>query len=262
MPVRLPKITVITPSLNQAKFIESSIKSVLDQNYPNLEYIIIDGGSTDGTLNILKKYGKKILWTSEKDNGQSSAINRGIKKSSGEIIYYGNSDDYLAPESLSIVADFFRKNKNAAWITGKCRIVDEYGVEVRKFITFYKNIFLKYFRTKEIFFIVQFISQPSTFWRAEVVKKIGLFDESLTYDMDYDYWLRIWQKFPLYFLDKYLSSYRVHKSSKAVVSPETQFRVEYEIVKKYRKNNFLLFLHYLHARISLFIYRKYLLKKP
>src|SRR3989344_33011 len=161
MSVKTPKISVITPSLNQAKFIEGTIRSVLDQKYPNLEYIIVDGGSTDGTLKILKKYNKFISWTSARDNGQSAAINRGIKKSSGEIICYLNSDDYLAPESLSKVADFFRKNKKAEWVTGKCRTVDEYGVEVRKLITLYKNIFLKYFRTKEIFSIVQFISQPS-----------------------------------------------------------------------------------------------------
>ena len=254
-PQNLPVISIVTPSLNQGKYIEKTIKSVLDQQYPCLEHIIMDGGSIDNTLDILKKYQKNLVWKSAKDKGQSAAINKGLKKSAGDILCYINSDDYLLPRSLHQVARIFQENQKVMWLTGKCRIVDENNRQVRQAVTFYKNFFLKFFRSSQIFSIVQFISQPSTFWRRSVTEKIGYFDESLNYDMDYDYWLRIWQKYPLYFLDDYLSAYRIHPSAKAVVSPATQFKVQYKIVKKYRKNIFLLLLHRLHARIALIIYR-------
>ena len=256
----LPAISVITPSLNQGRYIEKTIKSVLDQKYPNLEYIIMDGGSKDNTLSVLKKYQKQLFWYSGNDKGQSNAINKGLKKSKREILCFLNSDDYLLPGTLHKISGYFLKNKDAVWLTGKCRIVDENNNEVRKFITQYKNFFLKYLRFWNIFTVVQFISQPATFWRRSAVESVGYFDESLNYDMDYDYWLRIWQKYPLGYIDDYLSSYRVHKDSKAVVSPETQFKIENEIVRKYQKNIFFLFLHHLHTSVSLLIYRNYLIK--
>lgn len=256
-----PKISVITPSYNQGKFIEKTVNSVLSQKYPNLEYLVMDGGSTDETLKILKKYSNQIIWTSKKDKGQSSAINEGLKKSTGEIICYLNSDDYLEEGALNKVADFFRKNPRAYWVTGKCRVVDQNNSEVRKIITLYKNIFLKYALSKSVFNIIQFVSQPSTFWRRELIEKIGYFDEKLHYDMDYDFWLKAWSKYPLYFIDEYLSSYRVHPSSKAVSSPETQFKVEYEIISRYTDSKALLFLHKIHSWLAVKAYRTFYIHK-
>lgn len=260
MTKKLPKISVITPTLNQGNFIEKTILSVLSQNYPNLEYIIMDGVSVDNTLSILKKYKKKLIYFSDKDKGQSDAINKGIKISTGEIICYLNSDDYLHPNSLKKVANYFLNNKEICWLTGKCLIVDENGIEVRKIITIYKNLFLKFLRFKGIFTVIQFISQPATFWRKDVIKNVGLFDINLNYDMDYDYWLRIWQKYPLYFLDDYLASYRVHGNAKALLSPETQFRIQYHIALKYQKNKLIRLLHLIHAQISLYIYKLFFVK--
>lgn len=256
----LPKISLITPTLNQGKFIRDAIQSVLSQNYPNLEYIVIDGGSTDHTVDILKSYGNKLIWISEKDKGQSDAINKGLKMATGEVISYLNSDDYLQPGVLTKIGAFFAGNTQAFWVTGKCYTVDDKGREARKLITLYKNIFLKYLRNRNIFYIVQFISQPSTFWRRSVLDKIGLFDTGLSYDMDYDYWLRIWQKYRLYFLDDYLSSYRVHRASKAVLSPETQFQVEFDIIRRYTDSNVILSLHKLHSLLALLIYRQFLIR--
>ena len=105
-----PKISLVTPSFNQGQYIEETIKSVLGQKYPNLEYLVEDGGSTDGTLRIFKKYTKGIRWTSQKDKGQSDALNHGFRKTTGEIVAYLNSDDYLLPHALAKVAVFFRKN--------------------------------------------------------------------------------------------------------------------------------------------------------
>ena len=253
----LPKISVITPSYNQAKYITQTIQSVISQNYPNLEYIIMDGGSTDGTIDILRKYEKQLIWFSEKDKGQSHALNKGLKRISGDIIGYLNSDDYLEKDVLYKVGEFFLRSKNAYWLTGKCKIVDKDGVEVRKFATFYKNLFLKYLRKGTINKIVQYISQPATFFRREVIERIGYFDESLTYDMDYDYWLRMWSKYKLYFLDEYSASYRVHSASKAVISPETQFRIEYNIVRQYTDSRIILALHKIHSNLALLFYRTF-----
>lgn len=251
----LPKISIITPTLNQGSFIEQTIRSILDQHYPNLEYLIMDGGSTDQTLSVVSKYKKQLTCISQKDKGQSDAINKGLKRVSGEIVAYVNSDDYLQPGSLLAVAEYFIANPSVRWVTGKCQIVDEQSREVRPFVTVYKNIFLRFFRRLSIFCVVQFISQPATFWRREVAEEIGLFDESLHYDMDYDYWLRVWKKYPLGYIDRYLASYRVHTNAKAVVSPETQFRVEHEILKRYTSSPFVLCLHWAHVRLSLFLYR-------
>lgn len=254
---KLPKISIITPSYNQARFIEETIKSVLSQEYPSLEYIVMDGGSTDGSLDIIKKYKDKLIWFSRKDKGQSDAINKGMKKASGDIIGYLNSDDYLEKNSLLKIADFFINNRNAYWVTGKCKIVNKKNIEVRKCITFYKNLFLKFFRFKTVNLLVQFISQPATFWRRDVIGKVGYFDESLNYDMDYDYWLRLWSKFKLYYIDDCLASYRVHRGAKAVISPETQFKVEYEIARRYTDSNLLLLLHKLHSNLALFVHHTF-----
>lgn len=250
-----PRITLITPSYNQGAFIEKTIHSVIDQGYPNLEYIVMDGGSSDDTLHILEKYKKHLTYVSKKDNGQSDAINRGMRRSSGDIFGFINSDDYLTKDSLQKVALFFMHNSNAFWMSGKCRIVDEKNREVRRFITGYKNILLKYLRYKTLFYIIQYISQPATFWRKEILTDIGLFDENLQYDMDLDYWIRIWQKFDLYYLDDYLAYYRVHTHSKAVSSPETQFQVSSQILRKYTDSKLILGLHTIHDTLALNVYR-------
>ena len=252
---RLPKISLITPTFNQSQFIKQTIQSVLTQQYPNLEYIVMDGGSTDGTKEILNRYSTHLKWYSEKDRGQSHALNKALKMLSGDIIGYVNSDDYLLPGALKKTADFFVKNDDAYWVTGKCRIVDENEDEVRKIVTAYKNMFLKYFRNLNTNLIVQFISQPATFWRRAVLEKIGYFDEKLYYNMDYDYWLRMWQKYKLYFIDSYLASYRIHKNSKAMMSPVKQFQIEYELSAKYTSNKFIRNLHRIHQYLSLIGYK-------
>jgi len=259
MPQKYPKISVITPSYNQAKYIKMTIDSVLTQRYPNLEYIVMDGGSTDGTVEILESYGKKIKWISKGDSGQSDAINKGIKLSSGEIIGYINSDDYLLKNSLFKIANLFSENNNAYWVTGVCKIVDENNFEVRQLVTYYKNIFLKYFRSEKLLYVVNYISQPATFWRRELFKKIGYFDEKLHYSMDYDYWLRIAKKYKLYFIDDYLAAYRVHNKSKAVTSPETQFKAEFMISSKYIDSKVIQVVHKIHYLLAILMYRLFYL---
>ena len=119
------KISIITPSYNQAAFIERTILSVLNQNYFDLEYIIMDGGSTDGTTEILKKYSDKIIWKSEKDSGQSDALNKGLKIATGYIVAYLNSDDTYELGTLKKIAEFFQNNLGKKWVYGKCKIINE-----------------------------------------------------------------------------------------------------------------------------------------
>jgi glycosyltransferase involved in cell wall biosynthesis len=256
----LPKISVITPSYNQAHYINQTIQSVLSQKYPNLEYIVMDGGSTDGTLKILKKYKKKIKIYSQKDNGQSDAINKGLKLATGDIFCFINSDDSFLNDSLWKIGYFFRENRQAFWVSGKCKTVNKKNKEVRKIITIYKNILLKYFRNIYVLLLVNFISQPATFWRKEITDKIGNFDEKLHYSMDYDYWLRIYKKYDLYYFDDYLASYRVHETSKAVSSPENQFIAEYNISKKYNKLKIINLIHLFNIKLSILMYRLFLIK--
>lgn len=254
MPKKLPKISIITPTLNQANFIEQTIKSVLSQNYSDLEYIVVDGGSTDGTLDILKKYRGKLSWISGKDKGQSDAINKGLKMSSGAIVGYLNSDDVLENGALSQIADFFVAHDDIFWVTGKCFIIDGRGRRTRFLVNWYKNIFLKYFRSFATLIITNYISQPATFWKREILENVGLFKTSLHYSMDYDHWLRISKNYKLGFIDTYLASFRIHKTSKTSTKLSQQLAENYSIVQKYSSSNFLVNLHNFHDKTIFFLY--------
>lgn len=254
----LPKISIITPSCNQGKFIRQTIDSVLSQDYPNLEYIVIDGQSNDNTLDILKSYGNRIKWISEKDNGQTEAINKGIKMSSGEIIAYLNSDDYYLPETLFTIGNYFMTHEECMWLTGDYEIVNEKGETIQSYICWYKKL-LRNFSSYWIFCVANFIIQPSTFWRRNIVNKIGYFDDNLHYEMDYDYWLKIWKKYQLHILPYRLSAFRIHSASKGFLFYDKQFAEEYKVVARYTKNKFILNLHKLHSYFIVLIYK--LIKK-
>src|SRR5665648_1202204 len=200
----LPKISVITPTLNHAQFIEDTIRSVLSQNYPNLEYIVIDGGSTDGTQDILKRYNDSISWISEPDKGQVDAINKGFARATGEVIAYLNSDDIYLPNTLLTVGEAFLAAPEVQIITGKCNNIDIEGKTIRPIITSYKNILLG-FRNDKILKIVNYISQPATFWRINLLDSVGYFNSDYRYAMDYDYWLRVSQSHKIHFLDQNLA---------------------------------------------------------
>lgn len=253
----LPKITVITPSFNQVKFIEQTIESVLNQGYPNLEYIIMDGGSTDGTIEVLKRYSGWLEWISERDRGQSHAINKGLRMATGDVLAFINSDDLYEPGALLKVGTFFAEHSEAAWLTGKCRIIDQEGQEIRRLITKYKNFWLR-LKSYQLLLIIDYISQPATFWRKRVIEKVGFFDETLHYAMDYDYSLRVGRLFKLWVLDDYLASYRIHPSSKAGSSAHAQFETDLEIARRYVSSPAYGHLHALHNALIVTVYRRLL----
>lgn len=255
MSSNLPTVSIITPTLNQGRYIQQTVESVLSQDYPYIEYIIVDGGSTDETEKILSKYKKYIKYIRKKDSGQTNAINNGLKMARGEIVTYLNSDDYYQPQALNKVTKYFIEHDKAMWLTGLCHIVDEKNTSIRGYVSMYKDIFLKYMRTKYALQIVQYVSQPATFWRRCVHQDIGYFDENLHYTMDYDFWMRLYGLYALHFIDDTLANFRVHKNSKTGRNPRGQFEEEYFVAKRYTNSAIKLLLHKLNNVIAFNIYR-------
>lgn len=247
-----PKISIIIPTLNQARFIEETIQSVLSQNYPNLEVIILDGGSTDGTQNILRKYDGSLTWISEPDHGQVDAINKGLKMVSGDVVAYLNSDDIYFPNTLSTVGKYFSEHPDTQILTGKCSNIDVNGTEIRSWIKIYKNLWLKLGFDKSLM-VLDYVSQPATFWRANLIQSIGYFDLECHYAMDYDYWLRVTLVHKLKFIDQYLAKFRVYPTSITSSNSRAQFDDELKVASRYA-TPFQIFLHKIHAEISCWIY--------
>ena len=250
-----PKISLVTPSLNQGKFIEATIQSVLSQNYPNLEYLVMDGGSSDNTIDVLKSYSSQLQWVSEKDKGQTDAINKGLRIASGEIVAYLNADDLLLPGTLLKIAQLFMEHPQTMWITGQCRIIDENNREIRKLITAYKNLWLR-LSHRSILLITDYISQPATFWRANLMSEMGYLDESLHYAMDYEYWLRLYSKYPPLFVPQYLAAFKIHPQSKNSSSGHKDVYIEEELaaIQRYTKSRILLRLHHTHRFLMTSVY--------
>jgi glycosyltransferase involved in cell wall biosynthesis len=238
-----PRISVITPSLNQGRFIERTIRSVLSQGYPDLEYIVVDGGSTDGTHEILRRYEGRLRWLSGGDNGQSDAINKGIRLSTGEIIAYLNSDDTYEPGALETVAAYFASHPSALWATGRCRMIDEEDREIRGLITSYKDMLLSRYSYR-LLLITNFISQPATFLRRRAIAEFGLFDPAHHLVMDYDYWLRIGRVHRPGIIEERLACFRVHGASKTSSSFRRTFRQELEVSRMRSGSRLINVLHY------------------
>lgn len=255
----LPKISIIVPTLNQARFIEETIRSVLSQNYPSLELIVLDGGSTDGTLDILQKYNGSLTWISEPDKGQVDAINKGLKMATGDIVAYLNSDDIYTPNTLLTVGNYFSEHPDTQILTGKCLNMDENGAEVRSLIKIYKNIWLKLGLDKCLT-VLDYVSQPATFWRTGLHQTIGFFDPECRNAMDYDFWLRVTQQHRLKFINQYLASFRIYPTSITSSNSKAQFDEEYRVAARY-VTPFQLFLHKIHADISCWIYVNILNRK-
>jgi glycosyltransferase involved in cell wall biosynthesis len=241
-------ISVITPSFNQGDFIERTILSVISQKIGSqIEMLVIDGGSNDQTLEILRKFDSRIRWVSERDKGQSDAINKGIRMATGDIIGWLNSDDTYCPETLEKVVDYFSLHPECMWLYGKCRIIDEEDREIRKKITWYKNLFTGRFSFEKLL-IENPISQPAVFFRRKVFDEVGLLDPSVHFAMDYDLWLRLSKKYSPGYIPEYLSNFRVQISSKSVNNFRRQFRQEYEVHKRHDSRKLYLFLHWLNIR--------------
>jgi len=203
--MQLPRITVVTPNYNQSRFIEATIHSVISQGYPNLEYIIIDGGSTDGSVDIIKKYEKQLAyWVSESDIGQYHAVQKGLSKATGEIMTYINSDDILAPGSLYTAAQIFSDYPQIQWLGGITNHIDEHGRIVSI------GIQDKWNKYRYLNFDFKYIQQEGIFWSKSLWDKAGGYiSTQYTLASDLELWSRFFQYAELYSVPGVLGSFRI-----------------------------------------------------
>ena len=200
-------ISIITPSFNQASFIEQTIQSVLGQDYPHIEYMIVDGASTDGSVEVIRKYADKLAWwVSEKDAGQADAINKGFARAKGEILAWLNSDDHYLPDVISAVMKTFDQNPDAVMIYGDMLAVDEHGKTLN--VLKYKQLTLR------DLLCFQIIGQPSVFFRRDALQKTGLLDTTYHYLLDHHLWIRLAQHGRILHVDKIWAAARYHAGAK------------------------------------------------
>jgi glycosyltransferase involved in cell wall biosynthesis len=207
---KLPRITVVTPSFQQAQFLGKTIESVLDQNYPDLEYFVVDGGSSDGSVDTIRRYASKLSWwTSEADRGQSHAINKGLSRATGDVLCWLNSDDYFAPDTLRWIGELFSHTSAPKAVAGDCvRLFDD-GRPARhdKGQSAALVDLLSYWRPYAM-------HQPSIFWNRAVFDRVGLLREDLHLIMDFEYWVRIAEVCSFEYVPRVLSYSHFHKNAK------------------------------------------------
>lgn len=221
------RITIVTPSYNQGQFIEETIRSVLLQGYPNLEYFIFDGGSTDESVEIIRKYEPWLsYWVSERDKGQSDAINKGFARSTGEILAWLNSDDTYLPVAFKEAATVFETHPSAALVYAKALVTDDKGNEL--------EILGKPFNLCMMLTKHNMVPQPSAFIRRRSANQVGSLNINFHYMMDWDYWLRLSLVGDIWFEDTLWSIYKYYHGTKTATKP----RVPAELERKKLYENF------------------------
>lgn len=207
-------LSIVTPSFNQAPYIEETIKSVLAQDYSGLEYIIVDGGSTDGTVDIIKKYENKISWwVSEKDKGQTDAINKGFARARGDVLAWLNSDDTYEPGALTAAANYLQEHPEVGMVYGDCNFINQHGNVIGKFDaaqTNYRLIRQGYVH----------IPQQTMFFRADLWRQVGPLDPSFYFAMDYDLWTRIAARAEIKYVPQTWANFRLHTSGKTIMADD------------------------------------------
>ncbi len=211
-------VSIITPSFNQAQFLEQTLRSVLDQDYPFMEYIVVDGASTDASVDIIRRYSDRLAWwSSEKDHGQGEAINKGIARAKGEIVGWINSDDYYLPHAISSAVTAFERNPDVAMVYGDMLAVDQHGATTN--VLRYKQLSL------EDLLCFQIIGQPAVFFRREVYEKVGGLDPNLHFMLDHQLWIRIAQQGKLLYVPQTWAAARYHSQAKNRLKP-VEFGIE------------------------------------
>ncbi len=222
-----PLVSIITPSFNQAHFLEATIQSVLAQDYPNVEYILIDGGSTDGSDEVIKKYADKLAyWVSEPDKGQTDALNKGFVQANGEILAYLNSDDTYEPTAVSEAVKFLQQNPEIGLVYGDANFIDETGRIIGRFPaaqTNYRKLRRGYVH----------IPQQASFWRTSLWQQVGPLDPNFYFAMDYDLWVRIARISELRYHPRVWANFRLHGDSKTIVDDD---RCWPEMIRVHRRD--------------------------
>jgi glycosyltransferase involved in cell wall biosynthesis len=235
----LPLITIVTPSYNQSGYLEQTIRSVLDQDYPNIEYIVMDGGSTDNSLEILRRYADRLeYWESIADRGQAHAINKGLRTAKGEILGWLNSDDVLLPGTINRIAAAFEEHPEVDVIYGRIERINERGELIpTPLLPKDKVVFNKQLIVGECV-----VNQPGSFWRRRIMGKVGLLDESLVYALDYEYWIRLALSGAVFLrLPDVVAQFRLSSSSKTVgntaIMAHEQFHVLNRVIARPNLSN-------------------------
>lgn len=258
---KLPKISIVTPSFNQGQYLASAIDSVLSQGYPNLEYIIIDGGSTDESIEIIERYSRHLhYWCSEPDSGHYCAVNKGFTKANGDIFAWLNSDDMYCKNALKTVGNIFSKFPHLAWITTLKQMVwDNQGQckSTKNIPGFSREAFLdgRYITRK--FSGLGFIQQESTFWRSELWKKVGGIRTKFSLAGDFDLWARFFIHEDLYGVDQPLGGFRIHDKNRSqqisrYINEAEQALEEMRLKLSWRGNTGNAFFWDIMERVSIF----------
>lgn len=216
-----PTLTIITPCLDAAATIGQTLESVAPQLREGDEHLVVDGGSTDGTLDVLREAG--VRFVSEPDRGLSDAMNKGIGLAEGDVVGWLNADDVLLPGALDAVRVAFEFRPDAEWAAGICTIVDAGGAEIRKGVTAYKRALLRRYSLRALL-TQNFVMAPATFVRRAAYEAVGGFDERFAYSMDYDVWLQLARRGDPVIVGRPLASFRMAGESLSMTGFETQFR--------------------------------------
>lgn len=203
-----PRVSIVTPSYNQAAYIEATIRSVLLQGYPNLEYIVMDGGSTDGSVDIIRKYEPYLAyWTSGSDRGQADALSKGFERATGQILGFVNSDDILLPDALLAVARFLMRHTTVHLVVGKSLLVDSDGRTIMPVMGLPPSFHSLLFSGCRGF------KQPATFWSREAFFEVGGLDTSFPLTFDFEFFLRLVRKYSAHRINQYVAAFRIHPQS-------------------------------------------------
>jgi glycosyltransferase involved in cell wall biosynthesis len=209
-----PLVSIITPSFNQARYIEATIQSVLTQDYPNIEYLIVDGGSTDETVEIIKKHAGRIAWwVSEQDKGQTDAINKGFARAKGQILAWLNSDDTYEPGAISAAVKYLQEHPEVGMVYGDCNFINEAGRVIGKFGATQTD--QRLLRQGYVH-----IPQQTMFFRADLWKQVGPLDPSFYFAMDYDLWTRLSARTTLKYVSQTWANFRLHTNGKTIAADD------------------------------------------
>ncbi len=242
---KTPLVTIVTPSFNQAPYLESTIRSVLEQDYPNIEYIVMDGGSTDGSVEIIQRYADRLAyWESVKDKGQTDAINKGFSHADGEILAWLNSDDILYPHAVREAVGYLTEHPDCGLVYGNCDFIDAKGNVIGRFNakqTDHKKLTQGYVH----------IPQQASFWRADLWLRVGPLDDTIYFAMDYDLWLRLADISGIKYLpeSKPWAAFRLHADAKTIAEDD---RCWPDMLRIHKRNG---------GTVVSVIYAKYLLRK-
>ena len=210
----LPRITVVTPSYNQARYLEATMRSVLEQDYENIEYIVIDGGSDDGSRAIIEQYADRLAyWVSEPDKGQTDAINKGFAQAKGEILAWLNSDDTYQPGAISAAVAFLQAHHEVGLVYGDANFIDEHGRVIGQFPAAQTD--LARLRRGYVH-----IPQQAAFWRAELWQQVGPLDPSFYFAMDYDLWVRLAGVGKVHYHPRPWANFRLHSDAKTIMDDD------------------------------------------